>query len=142
MRNTLNEDQKVDMQIEISNILNGTNAYEQMKAVAKKYIGVEIHNDSEIFADIESYIVNSFHDCEDIEEEVKEVYLEGIRVKRLTMRDTDSVKIIALDEDGQRIASGHYNIMSNTAHVDIEINNPHLEDFLVEGIESRTIKLN
>ena len=67
-----------------------------------------------------------------------EVQKELINVELAGSRDIDSVNLDIYYGEEQ-IGQGHYNHKNNWAHVYLENDNHELEDFLVNGIESRDL---
>ena len=72
-----------------------------------------------------------------VEEELK---VEDLVVGISGRRDADSQNIEIFYKD-VAIGYGHINIRTNWAHITLNEDNQELEDFLVEGIENRTIIL-
>ncbi|MFK5882874.1 MAG: hypothetical protein QM489_00885 [Candidatus Izemoplasma sp.] len=54
-------------------------------------------------------------------------------------KDIDSNNITLFYQKDE-IGSGHLNNRTNWAHISLDVENPDLEDYFVEGIEGRTIK--
>lgn len=72
---------------------------------------------------------------------VKEnVNTENLKVFRTGSRDIDSTNLELFYNDIE-IGYGHLNNRTNFAHITLNEENQELEDYLVEGIENRTINL-
>lgn len=68
---------------------------------------------------------------------------KNLIVSKGSMIDTDSVSITVFTKDFEtEVASGTLNLKSNWAHLTLEVEDESgaLEDFLIKGIEGRTIK--
>ena len=72
---------------------------------------------------------------------VEEVKLDKIRVVRTNSRDVDSTNL-SIYYGNVEIGHGHLNSRTNFAHITLgEYYCDELEDYLIEGIENRTIDL-
>lgn len=74
-----------------------------------------------------------------VEEKVN-VKVEDLKVVRTNSRDIDSTNLEIYYEE-EEIGYGHLNNRTNFAHITLNEDNQDLEDYLVEGIENRTISL-
>lgn len=73
--------------------------------------------------------------------EVEELNTEDLRVLTTSQRDCDSVNLDVYYNDIE-IGYGHLNNKSNMAHITLNFeDNQELIDYLVEGIENRTIDI-
>lgn len=70
-----------------------------------------------------------------------EVNVKNLKVVRTNAKDIDSTNLVIYYNDVE-IGSGHLNNRTNWAHISLNVDNQELEDFLVNGIENRTIYLN
>ena len=75
-----------------------------------------------------------------VEEEVN-VKVEYLKVVKTNSRDIDSTNLEIYYEE-KEIGYGHLNNRTNFAHITLNEDNQDLEDYLVDGIENRTISLN
>ena len=74
-----------------------------------------------------------------VEEKVN-VKVEDLKVVRTNSRDVDSTNLEIYYEE-KEIGYGHLNNRTNFAHITLNEDNQDLEDYLVDGIENRTISL-
>jgi len=65
-----------------------------------------------------------------------------MKAVNMGMRDAESIKIDVLNDENEVIASGHYNIRTNFAHVTTENEDFELEDSIQGAIESRKLQIN
>ena len=70
----------------------------------------------------------------------EELNLESLIVYKGGSKDIDS-NSLEIWYKGKAIGYGHINNKTNFAHITLDEENEELEDYLVEGIENRTIEL-
>lgn len=73
-------------------------------------------------------------------EVTSKVKVEDLKVVRTNSRDIDSTNLVIYYNENE-IGHGHINNRSNFAHISLDEENQDLEDYLVDGIENRTINL-
>jgi len=66
--------------------------------------------------------------------------VKDLKVVRTNSRDIDSTNLEIYYEE-KEIGYGHLNNRTNFVHITLNEDNQDLEDYLVEGIENRTISL-
>jgi len=69
-----------------------------------------------------------------------EINVKDLKVVRTNSRDIDSTNLVIYYNQNE-IGHGHINNRSNWAHISLDEENQDLEDYLVDGIENRTINI-
>jgi len=71
---------------------------------------------------------------------MSKVDLSNLKVVRTNPKDADSTNLVIYRNEVE-IGYGHLNNRSNWAHILLDQENQELEDYLVESIENRTIRI-
>jgi len=70
----------------------------------------------------------------------EKVNFKNLKVVRTNSKDIDSTNLEVFYNE-EEIGHGHLNNRTNFAHITLNEYNQDLEDYLVDGIENRTISL-